>query len=360
LIIIFDEEDGSYKEEQTPRYHVRDAAALRSELEGSRLVYVSSSPSLELWKTAKGRTMEYRYFKPQYWPRTRSIDMTNYKFRGPTSLSVPLKYTIEQTVQSRGKVVLYMNHRGLDVSSLSEKQRADYRRGIDLEAQEIQNLQPKDQRMLDQMSRLFPYADVALFNKDSQHWPEKADIVIATQAIHRFRGQYKFDVIGVLNIDADLNRFDFRSSEKAYALLTHLAQLTEKKIYIQSQLIDHPALQAFKRFNFKKFYKEELALRKEFGLPPYLHLVILVLRGVQEAEVTRYGEAVFSQLKDQKSSTIDIIEANPPELRCVRGKFRYSIMLKGKSVRPVLKYVKKILSGQKIGRGVQVGINVDP
>jgi primosomal protein N' (replication factor Y) len=185
------------------------------------------------------------------------------------------------------------------------------------------------------------------------------DIIIATQAIFRRHDQWKVPLVALLNFDAQMHHTDFRSGHKAFALLVHLKQLSSQKFLVQTSMADSYCIQAIKSLDFNKFYKEELKLRKELVLPPYQHMIALGLRGIKEDSVFSQAQALFDQLDKHKPNGIEVSDPHPDVNPKLRDKYRFVILLKGKSVKPVLEYVKATLKKFKKG-SVIITINVDP
>jgi primosomal protein N' (replication factor Y) len=163
----------------------------------------------------------------------------------------------------------------------------------------------------------------------------------------------------MLNFDAQMHHVDFRSGHKAFALLVHLKQLAKETFLIQTRMRDNYCIQAIKDMSFDKFYKEELKLRKELGLPPYKHLVAIGLRGTDEEAVFKNCTDLFDRLEANTHKGITVSDPHPDVNPKLRDKYRFTIVLKGKSVKKMLALVKGVLKKARRGK-VIITINVDP
>jgi primosomal protein N' (replication factor Y) len=121
LIIIIEEENWSYKQEQSPFYHTSHIAKMRALQEGSSVIFVSSAPSAELWWKVQKGDASLRAFEPDKLSKMQVIDMSNYKFKGKASISFPLQNYIQETLSAKGKVLLFLNRRGFSTMTRCNK-----------------------------------------------------------------------------------------------------------------------------------------------------------------------------------------------------------------------------------------------
>jgi primosomal protein N' (replication factor Y) len=124
-------------------------------------------------------------------------------------------------------------------------------------------------------------------------------------------------------------------------------------------MADNYCLTAVKAMDFDKFYRKELCLRKELGLPPYRNLVSLGLRGKKEEVVLELAHALFERFKNQNSKSIEISDPHPDVNPKLRDQYRYTILLKARSVKSILTLIKRTLKGFK-KRNIIIAVNVDP
>ena len=198
------------------------------------------------------------------------------------------------------------------------------------------------------------------FDTASKSFPREADVVIATKAVLREQGSIDAFLVGVINFDAELHHPDFRSGHHAFALLVRLRQLAAQKLLVQTRMMDNYALRAVSKNDFERFYKEELGLRKELGFSPYRHLVSIGLRGVNEDLVFEQAKELFARLEKGQSAGLEISDPHPDVNPKLRDKYRFTILLKGRSVKSILAFVKKSLKDFGKRGSTVVTINVDP
>ncbi len=390
LIVVYDEENPAYKQEQVPFYHVREVARMRAEEQGCSVLFVSSSPSLELWALATQKKIGMVSLPAGQMSSILAIDLTNYNPRKTSLVSFPLRNHLEKTLSRKGKVILLMNRRGfslltrcyscgftfqcqrcevnLSYSYAQKKMVCRHCRAtinVPLKCPQcghthLRSMGTGIEKLESEMARVFPQAKTARYDKDTKELPKDFDILMATQAILRMKGRLRVQVIGCLQIDSELNRHDLRATERAFALLVHLRQMAQDKLVVQTRLMDHYCIKAALKMDFKFFYKKEMSLRRELGFPPFKHLVAITLRGIKEETVLEQADSFYTHLGKIAAKDIDMLEPQPDMLPKLRDKYRFTIMLKGKSVPHLLKFIKEGLKDFKRKSGVIVTVNVDP
>lgn len=390
LIIVLDEENSAYKQEQSPSYHVRDVARMRSGIEGCTVVFVSSTPSAEIWYETRHATTDRVTLEPGPLGKIQMIDMSNYKPGKRSFISFPMQNHIQKTLESYGKVVLFLNRKGFSTSTrcnqcghvmkcercnvsltylYSKKQLVCHLcneahplpdRCVKCQSSYIRYLGTGIEKIQSELARIFPQARIARFDKDTDVMPAGANIIIATQAILKQLGPSAVDLAGILEIDAEFNRPDFRSAQRVFSLLVRFRQAVKDKVVVQTYNPSNYALKAADKFDFKQFYKEELALRKEMGFPPYSHLVAIGLRGMKEDVVFDQAKALYEELAKHKQERWDILEPQPDFMPKLRDKYRFTIMVKTHKVNSLLVYIKKVFKSVSRKRNVIITVNVDP
>ena len=390
LMIVCDEENMAYKQEQSPFYHVRDVAQMRLESEGGTLLFVSSAPSAEVWWTVKKQKGVLATLEGDRRGDLQFIDMTNYKPQKNSSISYPLRNNIQETLSQGGKVVLFLNRRGFSTMTRcnqcgyilkchrcdatlaylhSRKKLVCHLCNTALELPRIcpgcngsylRSMGTGIEKIESELARIFPQAVIDKFDKETERVPRGANIIVATQAVLKILRPLSIDLIGVLDFDAELNRFDFRSAQKAFSLLINLRKMAKGKVLIQTYQRENYCLQAALKMDFEKFYREEIKLRKELGFPPFKHLVEVCFRGTKEAVVFDQAKEFFEKIQDKNGEKLDVLEPQPDVLPKLRDQYRFIIMLKGKSVERMLKRIKMAMKAMKRKQNVIVTVNVDP
>lgn len=390
LIIIYDEESVMYKQPQTPHYHVHEVARMRSQEEGCEVVYVSSAPSAEVWEAARKGKWPRHTLEAEGLSAVQVVDMTNYNPRRSSILSFPLQDAISKTLADGGKIIVFMNRKGFSTRTHCNQcgftlkcqrcnvnltylyaKKAMVCRHCHLR-QDLPKLCPQchtaylrstgtgGEKLESEAARLYPQARVGRYDSDSGAFPENADIVIATQAVLKVEGRLRFDLIAVIHFDAELHHQDFRCAQKAFALLVHLRQMAERKLLVQTRLSDNYCLEALRKADSDYFYKTELKHRRELGLPPYNHLVAVGLRGVAEDVVFNQATELFKVLEENRPPGVEISDPHADVNPKLRDKYRFTILLKGKSVKGILAFARKTLKEFRRKRRTVITVNVDP
>lgn len=402
LIVIYEEENTAYKQEQTPHYDARVLARMRAGVEGCSVVYVSSAPSAETWQQARKEKWQRITCEAERSSALQIVDMTNYNPQKTSILSFPLQNAIRDTLAQKGRVVLLMNRKGFTTRTHCRQcgftvkcERCNvnltylYSRKVmvcrhcNFKAQ-LPKVCPQchggylrssgtgTEKLESEVARLYPQARVGRFDTNSKSFPRQtpynpkgistgqADIVITTKAVLREQGTMDASLIGVINFDAELHHLDFRCGHHAFALLVRLRQLAAQKLLVQTRMMDNYALQAASKNDFEGFYKKELSLRKELGFPPYRHLVSIGVRGVNEDFAFEQAKELFARLEKDRSSRVEISDPHPDVNPKLRDKYRFTILLKGPSVKSILAFIKKALKDFSRKRNTIVTVNVDP
>jgi primosomal protein N' (replication factor Y) len=389
LIVINEEENEAYKQEQSPHYHVHEVAQMRRAVESSQVMFIGSVPSAEIWERAGRQKWEKVVFEKEDRTTVQVIDMNNYNPGKTSILSFPLQNAVQKTLEGKGKIILFMNSRGSSTRTRCQQcgftlrcDRCDvnlsflYSRKVMVcrhcnFERELPKMCPRCQgaylrssgtgieKLENEAARLYPGARVGRYDSESAVFPDQADIIVATQAVLRRHGAWTAALVAVLNFDARLHRVDFRSGQKAFSLLMRLKSLAGEKLLVQTYMADNYCIKAARTADFEAFYREELKSRKELALPPYRHLVALGLRGENEEVVFELSNNLYRCLQERKTEHVEVLDPHPDINPKLRDQYRFTILLKGRSVKSILSQVKSSLKDFK-RKNVIITVNVDP
>lgn len=388
LVVMFEEEHQAYKQEQSPFYHAREVALWRGQIEGCRNIFVSASPSAELWRLAHQPPGRYQYF-PGTLARLQLIDLLNYKPQQKSLISFPVQTLIQETLKAQGKVVLFLNRRGFSTTTRCNQcghtltcPRCDVRLSYLYSKKKMcchlcqyTGVLPKVcpqcrssylrssgtgiEKLESDLCRFYPMVRIERFDRETVKVPADAGLVIATQAVVKVLDQINPQLTVVLDIDAELNRFDFRSGQRALALLVRLCCATRDKVVVQTRHRDNYALKAAQSLDFEKFYQEELNTREELGFPPFKHLVAVGLRGPKEDVVFEQARSLFEQLKKNLPDDYELLDPQPDIQPKLRDKYRFTIMLKAAAAVEAVRFVKSVIGKfERKGKSI-ITVNVD-
>ena len=362
LQVIIDEENRSYKQEQSPYYHAREVAEMRGRIEQALTIVVSPAPSAEVWYQVANGAAEAVEFPSTAAASRQAIDLANYKPRYKTILSFPVQSAIRASLERSGRVLLFLNRRGSSTATRCNQcgravtcPRCDVAMSYledpgHLVCHRCDGSQPLPRRcphcqgeylrptgigletVAVEARRLYPEVRVAIFDRESASVPRSARIVVGTQAVLRALRPGEMDLAVVLDFDAELNRMDFRSEHHAFALLTRLARLAGRQLMAQTHQPEDYALRCALKMDWAGFYEQELRHRRESGLPPYQHLLELTVRGPDEAGAAAQIAALHRALLAVDQPGVEILDPQPDARAKLRDQYRFIIILRGSSV----------------------------
>lgn len=351
LVIVDEEHEHTYKQEETPRYHARDVAIMRGQMEGAVVVLGSATPSLESYyncKKGKYTLLELpERVDDQKLPVVRVVDMRQAarKEKGTLVFSPQLKEAITQRLEKGEQTILFLNRRGYSSSLQCEKcghvchcpncsLALTYHRPESLlrchlcgHNERVPKVCPNDkcrnpairysglgtQKVEEVLGKLFPQARVKRMDADVMKRKEdyrkvlgdfrtsKIDILIGTQMIAKGLHFPNVTLVGIIFADLALNMPDFRAGERTFQLLTQVAGRAgrgevEGEVVVQAFTPFHPAIQYARRHDFVGFYEQELEFREQLKYPPAARVALLTLKGRNEQKVQLAAEHVRKEL----------------------------------------------------------------
>jgi primosomal protein N' (replication factor Y) len=393
LIIIDEENDSAYKQEQVPHYHAREVAFMRARIEKAKVILGSASPSLESLYLTKKSKIKYIFIprEPPF-PEIKIIDIKseyNRLRQKRAILSKFLEDAISSVLNIGGKILLFLNRKGFATLASCQSCRQALRCprcNINLVYHYKDNVlnchycnfkiePPKicpnchagyirytgtgTEKIESELSRIFAQSKIVCLDKQKPVDIKGGDIFIATSSIIKETG-VRFDLIGALAIDNSLNRIDLRAGEKTFALLVGLLGLTEKKIVIQTSIPTHSCFQALLKKDINLFYEEELRQRKQLNFSPYKHMALVKLRGQKEAKVKEASFRLFEGLnKANRDRGIKIISVNVAQPSKLRGNYHWQILITSDRAQRITKFLKIHLK-RFSHSGIIVTVDVDP
>jgi primosomal protein N' (replication factor Y) (superfamily II helicase) len=347
LIIVDEEHEHSYKQEETPRYHARDVAVMRGQFEQAVVVLGSATPSLESYFNA--RRGKYALLEmptridDRRMPLVRVIDMRQEarKAKGVPIFSVGLKEAITRRLEKKEQTILFLNRRGYASSlqcpkcgfvagcpncsiALTYHRRLQklcchicgHQEDAPAVCPEAQCRNPAiryaglgTERVEESLHKLFPQASVVRMDSDALQRKEdyrrilgdfrtgKIDILVGTQMIAKGLHFPNVTLVGIIYADLSLHMPDFRAGERTFQLLTQVAGRAgrgdvEGEVFVQAFTPFHPAIQYARRHDFIGFYEQEIEFREQLKYPPLSRATLLTLRGRNEEKVSFSAEHV--------------------------------------------------------------------
>ncbi|MFH0753386.1 MAG: hypothetical protein V2A70_02325 [Candidatus Omnitrophota bacterium] len=314
LIVMMDEESPFYRHDQSPFYHARDIAFMRAAREGCDLLFVSSAPSVELWQRVLDKDVSLIRLQ-EVLADVKCLDLSNFKMRKGTFLSPGLRNHMEAMMKENRKVLLYIQAA----------------RGV--------------QGVMDEVKKYFPAAIVAGYDKASLALPDAFDVLVATQAVFRHRMSLKVSLACVLDIDWEFHKHDYQAPHAAFALVSHLRQMTHEHVLLQTRHAADPLLHVLATDNADDFYHHELSLRREMGLPPFQAMVMIIIRSADPLLACSQAKSLYDILMSKDWNDVIILEPQEDRTAIVRGKFRHCVVVHGPDVGVLVAQVKEVLKG---------------
>ncbi|MET2171660.1 primosomal protein N' [Enterococcus faecalis] len=415
VIIIDEEHEASYKQEETPRYHARDLAIWRSEYHHCPVVLGSATPSLESRARAQKNVYQrlrltQRANKAATLPTIDVVDMRQEVENGNvSSFSMSLQEKLQERLEKNEQSVLLLNRRGyssfvmcrdcgyvlpcpncdisltLHMDSKTMKchycgheERIPYRcpncgqdkiryygTGTQKVEEELQTLLP-DSRILrmdvDTTRRKGAHEKILRTFGEGQ-----ADILLGTQMIAKGLDFPNVTLVGVLNADTALNLPDFRSSERTFQLLTQVsgrAGRAEKpgEVIIQSFNPEHYAIQLAKAQDYEDFYTKEMYIRHRGDYPPYYFTVQITASHPEENEAAKQMFQIATKLKQGLSPQAILLGPTPNAIMRVNNRYFYQVIIKYKQEPMLQPLLKEILTDTQraTARGLKLSIDAEP
>ncbi|HAP4605052.1 TPA: primosomal protein N' [Enterococcus faecalis] len=415
VIIVDEEHEASYKQEETPRYHARDLAIWRSEYHHCPVVLGSATPSLESRARAQKNVYQrlrltQRANQAATLPTIDVVDMRQEVENGNvSSFSMSLQEKLQERLEKNEQSVLLLNRRGyssfvmcrdcgyvlpcpncdisltLHMDSKTMKchycgheERIPYRcpncgqdkiryygTGTQKVEEELQTLLP-DSRIL--------RMDVDTTRRKGAHekilrtfGERQADILLGTQMIAKGLDFPNVTLVGVLNADTALNLPDFRSSERTFQLLTQVsgrAGRAEKpgEVIIQSFNPEHYAIQLAKAQDYEDFYTKEMYIRHRGDYPPYYFTVQITASHPEENEAAKQMFQIATKLKQGLSPQAILLGPTPNAIMRVNNRYFYQVIIKYKQEPMLQPLLKEILTDTQraTARGLKLSIDAEP
>lgn len=415
LIVVDEEHENTYKQQDaSPRYHAREVAILRAKIAGACVILGSATPSLEAFYQAKKGKIKLlclpERVTKQDLPLVDIIDMRQEisMRRGINIFSRSLETKIREVLRKNEQAILFLNRRGFSTYISCPKcgyvarcKRCNVSLTYHYATKNLVchycnfSVQPPQicpqcnsnylryfgigtEKVESELHRLFPQARISRMDTDATSkrgahdrilaaFKEgKTDILIGTQMVAKGLDFPRVSLVGVVNADTALNLPDFRSGERTFNLLTQVGGRAgrgeaEGKVVIQTYVPEHYAVDASITHDYRQFYRREIKSRKELRLPPFTHLVNLTLRSRDQKKVQELATDLSKRLKKKKKiKEIEVLGPAPAMISKIRGNFRWSVLLKGKTAPQLVRLLKSVLKSFRRYKGIMLSVDVDP
>jgi primosomal protein N' (replication factor Y) len=419
LIIVDEEHDASYKQDDRMRYNARDLAIMKAKFLSAAVIIGSATPAINTYfNTMKGK---YTYLvlpgrvKERPLPDVEIVDMKR-ETEGGSKTSFPvlsriLKKEIQNTLENKKQALLFLNRRGFHTfmfcpdcgyvfkcrnctvsmthhaaAGILKCHYCDFvittpSRCLQCRKNRIMQYGVGTERLEDEIRKIFPEVRVGRMDSDTTSARgsyekilkaldrHEIDILVGTQMITKGHDFHNVTLVGIISADTSLNLPDFRAAERTFQLLTQASGRSGRgafpgKVIIQTFNPGHYAILRAKHHDYPGFYGEELALRKTLSYPPYSRIVNLHLSSARKDSGREGIEKLRTIIKDLiktgiPGEKVDIIGPAEAPVSMIRGRHRWQLLLKGKDARALNRLSRDIMS-RAAGTGLDIKVDVDP
>lgn len=415
LIIIDEEQEHTYKQEENPRYHAVEAARERGRLESAVVLAGSATPSIETFYRAMTGDIQLLELKNRvggaqmpvvYIEDMKQIFRTN-QYHNSFIVSPVLRKKLADCISRGEQSILFINRRGYSPVTLCREcgyvakcphcsVSLTYHLDIDSNLCHYCNYQEPirpecpvcgskhvrlfgygTQRVEEEVKRLLPQARVARLDLDSsrkkgfqslilkQMQQGKIDILVGTQMVAKGLDFPSVSLVGIIDADSMLNIPDFRANERAFQLLVQSAGRAGRgnlpgEVFIQTFNPDNPVLRLAITHDYASFYYNEIKQRKLLNYPPFTYLLRIVIAGEElprVKDVSRRVALSIEEITDANEENIEILGPAACPLQIIRNKYRFQILVKCDNMlllKSIGKYIKKSGTYQKVSLEIDI------
>ncbi|WP_083225384.1 primosomal protein N' [Lysinibacillus sp. AR18-8] len=415
LIILDEEHESTYKQEDSPRYHARDVAIWRSEFYNCPIILGSATPALESFARAKKGVYKLLSLKHralhQALPTVFIADMREELRQGNRSMfSQSLIEAIRLRLEKKEQMVLFLNRRGYssfvlcrdcgtvvqcpncDISltyhRTTEKLKCHYC-GYEehvpqicpqCQSDHIRYFGTGTQKVEEELYKLFPEARVLRMDVDTTKHKGAheeiletfgaghADILLGTQMIAKGLDFPNITLVGVLSADTSLHLPDYRAAERTFQLLTQVSGRAGRhdklgEVIIQTYTPEHYAIDLAKTQEYEPFYEREMFLRRRSNYPPYYFVALIQLSHEDVMMAAEYAGRVADWLRGNLSNQVAIIGPTTASIARLQNRYRYQCLIKYKiepNLIPVLQRLLAMYRAEWIKQGILMTVDLDP
>ncbi|MBF2413041.1 primosomal protein N' [Listeria welshimeri] len=414
IIIIDEEHEASYKQEDNPRYHARDVAIWRANKYQCPVVLGSATPSLESFARAKKGVYTLielpSRVNDRAMPEVSVVDMREeLRKENRTEFSTELLEKIKDRIAKKEQTVLMLNRRGYssfvmcrdcgyvvecpncDISltyhQSSNQMKCHYcgheervpQKCPSCEGEHIRYFGTGTQKVEESLTKLIPEARVIRMDVDTTRTKgahekllksfrnHEADILLGTQMIAKGLDFPDITLVGVLNADTMLHLPDFRASERTFQLLTQVSGRAGRhertgEVVVQSYNPEHYSIEFAKKHDFIGFYNHEMQLRKMGSYPPFYYLTMINVSDENEMKAIRTIQEMAQFLRGKLGPDAVVLGPVPSTITRIKNKYRYQCIIKYKIEPDLKKELKTLITHYQKDqqKGLTITIDVQP
>jgi len=412
LIVVDEEHDHSYKQDDGVLYNARDMAVLRGSLSAARVVLASATPSLESWVNARkgkylGVDLKWRYGGATL-PTITAIDMRSESLSSGKWISPTLLSKIKEKLEKGEQTLLFLNRRGYApvtiCRSCGEQISCDQCDSRMVQHRFVERLichqcgktsripnkcnscnsddtlsvvGPGIERLAEEVTKLFPTARVGVLSSDlfttpmslrkqlSEIESGKIDIIVGTQLVAKGHNFSELTLVGVIDADLGLQGADLRAAERTFQLINQVSgragrQNKPGETLIQTYDPEHRVIKAILEADLEKFWSLEANDREKAGVPPFGRFVGIILSGVSLKNVEDTGKILFKNSTNLRNLGVQVFGPAPAPFSRIKGKYRQRLLVKAERKFPIQRFLKDWILTVKSRKGVRIQIDIDP
>ncbi len=410
LIVVDEEHEGAFKQEEGVIYNARDMAVVRAHLENISIILASATPSLETIANVKrGRYKLLQLPQRHGGAKLPDISLIDMRVEGPIAghwLSPELVEQMKRTLEAGEQVMLFLNRRGYAPLTLCRTcghrfkcpnctaWLVTHRRGVgrlqchhcgyfttlpeccpSCENTTLASCGPGVERLLEEVEKLFPKIRTEIAASDSITGPaaaaelvkrienQEVDLIIGTQIVAKGYHFPLLTLVGVVDADLGLSGGDLRAAERTYQLLYQVAGRAGRsqhpgRVILQTYMPEHPVVQALLSGDREKFIETETTAREESKMPPFSRLAALIVSGPDAVEVDRVASLLAR--KAPHFDNVLILGPAPAPLSIIRGRHRRRFLVRAPREVNIQHLLTNWLASYAVSRGIRIQADIDP
>ena len=412
LIIVDEEHDTSYKQEDGVLYNARDMAVLRAAMCSAQVVLASATPSLETWANAdagKYKRLDLTSrFGASVLPEMRAVDMRAEDLLPSTWISPTLKYAMKARLERGEQSLLFLNRRGFAPVTICRACGAqvacDHCDSRMVEHRFLKRLMchqcgetkpvpevcpscqvegkmapvgPGIERLGEEAAALFPEARIAVLSSDlfgsaralKQRIEEiaagEADIILGTQLVAKGHNFPLLTLVGVIDADLGLQGSDLRAAERTFQLMRQVAGRAGRaekpgEALLQTFQPEHPVIRAILSGDEEAFWRAEAAERQAAGVPPFGRMAGIILSGSDLAQVFDLGETLARNDGALRQIGAQLFGPAPAPIARVRGRHRVRLLVKAAKGAPLQEAIARWIAPVRPKGDLRLSVDIDP
>lgn len=412
LVVVDEEHDTSYKQEEGVFYNARDMAVLRAAIVGAPVVLASATPCLETWANVEagkyGRLDLGSRFGPAELPDMQAIDMRSQKLAANAWISPKLAAEVKVRIERREQSLLFLNRRGFAPITLCRA--CGHQVGCDdCDARMVEHrflkrlvchqcgatkpiptecpackvegkmapVGPGVERLAEEVVALFPDARVAVLSSDlfgsARALKEQivaiaegaADIIIGTQIVAKGHNFPLLTLVGVIDADLGLQGSDLRAAERTFQLMRQVAGRAGRAdkpglALLQTFQPEHPVIRAILGGDEEAFWRAEAAERRAAGVPPYGRMAGIILSSPDVAQVFDFGAELARRDGPLRKIGAQVYGPAPAPVARVRGRHRVRLLVKADKTAPLQAALAEWVAQLRLPNNLRLSIDIDP